>query len=114
MHELSIATAILDRVQAEAHRHQAHICKVGVRVGEISGVDPEALAFGFEVLVKDTDFEPLALIIETCPRVQRCCGCAHEFVAADSDTVCPKCGNAITVCVGGDELDIAFMETEDQ
>ena len=29
----------------------------------MAGVDPEALSFGFEVLVKDTDLDPLALEI---------------------------------------------------
>ncbi len=114
MHELSIATAILERVKAEAARHPgAHINKVGVRIGELAGVDPEALAFGFEALVKESVFEPLTLEIEFCARKQRCPACSREFEAANFETVCPQCGNTNTTIVGGDELDIAFMETED-
>ncbi|HET8667446.1 MAG TPA: hydrogenase maturation nickel metallochaperone HypA [Terriglobales bacterium] len=114
MHELSIATAILDRVAAEAQRHPgARFTKVGVRIGEISGIDPEALSFGFECLVKDSEFDPLSLAIEFCPRIQRCLACAHEFPAPDSMTGCPKCGHAHTTCIGGEELDIAYMEVEE-
>lgn len=114
MHELGIAAAILEKVEAEARRRPgARFTRVGVRVGEISGVDPDALSFGFECLVKDTTFDDLALEIESCPRVQRCSHCANDFPAADSMTACPKCGAADTTCIGGEELDIAFIELEE-
>lgn len=115
MHELSIASAILDKVIAEAQRHPgARFTKVGVRIGEISGVDPEALSFGFECLVKDTEFDPLPLEIDFRPRIQRCLSCAHEFPAPDSMTSCPKCSHEVTQCIGGEELDLAFIEVEDE
>jgi len=114
MHELSIAQAILDRVAVEAERHPtARFTKVGVRIGELAGVDPEALSFGFEVLVKDTPWDPLALEIQFLPRMQRCPGCGREFPAPDSATTCPQCGNLATLCIGGEELDIAYMEVEE-
>jgi hydrogenase nickel incorporation protein HypA/HybF len=114
VHELSIAAAILDSVQAQAERHNAHISKVGIRLGELSGVDADALAFGFEALIKDTDMEPLSLEIERRPRIQKCAECECEFPAPESQTACPQCGSGATSCVGGEELDIAFMELEDE
>jgi hydrogenase nickel incorporation protein HypA/HybF len=115
VHELSIAESILQRVAAEAERRPgARFLKVGVRVGELSGVDPEALTFGFECLVKDTPWEPMALEIQYCPRMQRCRACQHEFTAPDSATGCPRCGYALTTCVGGDELEVAFLELEEE
>lgn len=115
MHELSIASAILDKVAAQALCHPgARITKIGIRIGEISGVDPDALSFGFECLVKDTEFDPLPLEIEFRPRAQRCMSCSHEFLAPDSMTSCPKCGHEVTQCVGGEELDIAFIEVEEE
>jgi hydrogenase nickel incorporation protein HypA/HybF len=65
MHEFGIAQNILDAVRAEAAGHQpARPVKVGVRIGEMAGIDPNSLTFCFEVLVKDSDFEPLELSIE--------------------------------------------------
>lgn len=59
MHELSIADAILDAVRQEAAKHgSARVTKVCVRVGVLSGVEPEALSFGFSALVQGTDLEP--------------------------------------------------------
>ena len=52
MHEVGIANSVIEAVQAEvAARPGAVPLKVGVRVGELSGVEPAALAFGFEALV---------------------------------------------------------------
>lgn len=114
MHELGIAASILECVEKEAHRHPGvHISKVGVKVGELSGVDQDALQFGFEVLVKDTEFEPLALAIEYIPRIQRCAACEHEFRMTEFDPRCPLCGDFGTRCVSGEELDIAYMEVDE-
>jgi len=114
MHELGIAESILERVKQEsARRNGAHACKVGVRIGELSGVDPAALSFGFEALVKDTPFESLALEIDFRKRAQRCLACAREFETDLLFRACPDCGSEHTACVGGQELEIAFIELEE-
>ncbi len=65
MHELGIAESILDAVRKEAVVNSpARPVKVGVRVGALAGIDPDSLSFCFEVLVKGSDLEPLALAIE--------------------------------------------------
>jgi hydrogenase nickel incorporation protein HypA/HybF len=65
MHEVAIAGGILDAVRTElAARQPAKAVKVGVRVGEMAGIDRESLAFCFEALVKDSDLDPLELAIE--------------------------------------------------
>jgi hydrogenase nickel incorporation protein HypA/HybF len=113
MHELGIAASILDSVQAETDRRPgSHIHKVGVRIGELAGVDADALQFGFECLVKDTSFEPLELQIESVPRIQRC-RCGNEFRMTDYDPRCPACGEFMTQCVSGEQLEITYMEVEE-
>ena len=65
MHEVAIAGGILDAVRTElAARQPEKAVKVGVRVGEMAGIDPESLVFCFEALVKDSDLDPLELAIE--------------------------------------------------
>ena len=65
MHEVGIASGILDAVRQETAAHKpARATKVGIRIGAMAGVDPASLAFCFEALVKDTDLEPLELAIE--------------------------------------------------
>jgi len=113
MHELSIANSVLDAVRAEIQRRPgARLLKVGLRVGELAGVDPEALSFGFQALVQGTEFEAASLEIDARPRRQRCPECDREFIVRDYDTACPDCGAVRTECVGGDELELAYLEIE--
>jgi hydrogenase nickel incorporation protein HypA/HybF len=105
---------VLQEVQQEAQRHPGvRLRKVKVRVGELSGVNPEALGFSFEVLVRDAGLEPLELEIETCPRRQRCPTCLQTFAVPEYDLRCPSCGTAETEFAGGDELELASLDTED-
>jgi hydrogenase nickel incorporation protein HypA/HybF len=114
MHELGIASSILECVQTEAARRpNTRITKVGVKIGELAGVDRDALQFGFEVLVKDTEWEPVALELEYVPRMQRCSQCVYDFRMTDFDPRCPLCGECSTQCISGEELDIAYMEVEE-
>lgn len=65
MHEVAVAGGILEAVRAEAAaRRPSRPVKVGVRIGDMAGIDPESLAFCFEALVEGTDLEPLELEIE--------------------------------------------------
>jgi hydrogenase nickel incorporation protein HypA/HybF len=114
MHELSIAQSVLEAVQAEAVRHLgAKPAKVGLKVGELAAVDPDALRFGFEVLTRDTALEGLQLEIEFCPRRHRCLDCGTEFTVKAFDFRCPGCQSTRNDCIGGDQLEIAYLELEE-
>ena len=124
MHELSIASSIIEAVRAEADKHPgARVTKVGARIGVLSGVVPDALSFGFECLVKGTDLEPLALDIEILPRRQHCALCDLTFDVPDGHAAglafdfgrslaCPRCGRPETQFAGGDELEVGYLELE--
>lgn len=69
MHEMGIASSVIEAVRAEAARRPgARVTKVGMRIGELSGVDRESLTFCFEALVKDTELESAVLAIEDASR----------------------------------------------
>ena len=114
MHELSIAMSVIESLKGEARRRPgAKFTKVGLRIGELAGIDKDALTFGFEALVKETDWQALALDIESVPRRQRCPRCNLTFAVKDYEFACPNCGELETICAGGDELDIAYVELEE-
>ncbi len=114
MHELGIANSVLIAVRTEAARHPGSIPrKVGVKIGELAAIDADALRFGFDALVRDTDFALLQLEIELCPRRHRCTVCGHEFVVHDYEFRCPQCAALQSECIGGDELELAYIEVEE-
>lgn len=114
MHELSIVSSVLDQLEELKKQHNGAVfTKVGLRVGEVAGVDVDCLRFGFDCIVKDTPWETMALEIEQIPRRQRCPGCEAEFQAENWATACPHCGEAATLTIAGDELQIAYVEVEE-
>jgi len=114
MHELGIASAVLEAVRQEAQKRAgARVTKIGLRLGDMAGVDRDALSFSFEVLVKDTEFEQLTLEIQSCPLAYRCRACSATFNVSDYLTFCPHCGTSDTECVSGTELEVAYMEIEE-
>jgi len=115
MHEVGIANAILEAVSMEARRNGHGLpCRVGVRIGELAAVDPDALRFAFEALTRDTALARLTLVIEACPLRHRCCHCGEAFAVSDFLLECPRCGSTSTECIGGDELELSYWEVEDE
>lgn len=113
MHELGIAQSIVESVREEAARHGAgRVVRIGLRVGEMSGVNAEALRFSFQVIVQDTELAPAELDIEDVPLSYRCARCEHEFRVIDYVTACRSCGSCDTRATKGDELQIAYLEVE--
>ncbi len=114
MHELGIAEATLIAVQKEAARFPgARVTRIGMRIGELAGIDAAALQFAFEAILRGTDLDPLRVEIEQCPRKQKCLDCEQDFVVRDYDLQCPYCHSSRSDMVGGDELDLAFVEVEE-
>jgi hydrogenase nickel incorporation protein HypA/HybF len=114
MHELGIAEAVLNAIRTEAARYpNTRPAKAGVRIGELSGVNAEALQFCFEVIARSTEFESLKLEIEFCPRRQRCLECGGKFEVQDYELQCPRCASKASECIGGDELELVFLEVEE-
>jgi len=113
VHEMGIANSVLDAIRVERRRFpDGHICKVGVRIGELAGVNPDAMSFCFEALVRGTELEPIALEIEYCPRRYMCRVCGSSYIASIGSPACPECGGTDSHFLGGDELELAYLEVE--
>jgi hypothetical protein len=67
MHEMGIASSILEAVAKEELLYPGHrAVKVDVRIGKFAGVDAGSLRFCFEAIVKDTPRAALQLGIVPC------------------------------------------------
>jgi hypothetical protein len=73
----------------------------------------EALRFCFEVLARDTELDGLQLEIELCPRRHHCGDCNATFIVRDHDCRCPTCRQIAAECISGDELELAYVEVEE-
>jgi len=114
MHELSVAESIADSVR----RHPAlqggrKVRRIGVQVGDTSGVNAEALDFCFTIVVRGTELDGAALDLERVPVRFRCETCGHEFEPVEFNPRCPACGGERGRLAGGDELSLAYLELDD-
>lgn len=108
MHEMSIALAVIEQVEAAAARSgERAALTVRLRVGELAGVVPDALAFAFEVARAETVLCDAELVVESVPGRARCAGCAVEWaVGVPPDLCCPTCAGATAELLCGRELQI--------
>ena len=114
MHEMGIASSVLETAHREAaKRPGARVLKVGLRIGEWAGVDPESLRFCFDALVRGEGIHSPALEIEFLQRRNRCPLCGNVFALDRFQIECPQCGAEVTEPVSGDELELAFVELEE-
>lgn len=114
MHEMGIANSILHAVKTEiAKRPGSEAIEVGVRIGELAALDPESLQFCFDALKEDAGLPHLELTIQLCPRRHHCESCNTDFDVIHYDLHCPHCGKETILCVGGDELELAYLEVEE-
>ena len=110
MHELRIATEIIDIVQEEMTRRRlSKVTEVHLNLGALTGVDPEALAFGFEAATADTAMNGAALKINFIPVGGKCRSCKNDFELNEYVFICPKCGSSDLDINRGEELDIAYF-----
>jgi len=111
MHELSIAEAIIDAVVREKdERSLSKIATVGVKVGALSGVLPEALQFSFETAVAGTLLSETTLTLDLVPARGQCQRCSFTFEISDLLFRCPDCESEQVDVLSGWELDIAYLE----
>jgi hydrogenase nickel incorporation protein HypA/HybF len=119
MNELGIASSLLDTVRSKAAEFpRSRASRVGVRVGEWSGVDVEALRFCIESLATSSHMDGLRVEIDTLQNRNQCkrCGWVFRVVFREhqNDMRCPYCNShQTTALTGGTELDVSFVELEE-
>lgn len=114
MHELSIATAVVDRAADIAAEHQAvSVEMVRLRVGQLAGVVAAALRFSFGLAAEGTVVARAELVIEDVPALARCGACDGLFpVGSPPSLCCPHCDRGAEVLVSGRELELVEVRLE--
>jgi hydrogenase nickel incorporation protein HypA/HybF len=111
MHEVGLMQEALDLAMSEARRRGAsRIHRLILRVGRLAGVEPEALAFAFDMVALGTPAAEAEFTIEQVPVVCFCLGCRQEFEPDDFIFRCPGCGELSREVRRGRELELAGLE----
>lgn len=110
MHELSIATSLIERVLESAKASGlASVESVELEVGAMQLIVPDALTLAFEAVSKGTIAEHAGLELIDVPVKARCRDCGHEYPAAIDRYSCPECGQANAQIIAGQEIILKSM-----
>jgi hydrogenase nickel incorporation protein HypA/HybF len=112
MHELSIASAIIDT--AVRHAGGQRVTAVYIRAGQLRQVVPESLAFYFEHVARETPCEGARLELEVLPARLLCEACEHDWRLDEAVFRCPRCGAGEVRITAGEELEVESIEIEEE
>ncbi len=113
MHEFSIVMNILSIVEENAVNLDAKtVHEIEMDIGELSGVDYDALEFAMQHSKKSELLENAKLVINRIPARARCNSCHHEFELNDFYTPCPKCGKFDHDIFQGKELKVRAIKVD--
>ena len=111
MHEYSLMMALMERVEGEAASHGAlAVHRVRVRIGELSGVEPDLLDSAFAIVRAGTICERAALDIERVAARWECSRCRRPLDTG-ARLQCRACG-APAALAAGDEILLGQIELE--
>ncbi len=108
MHELSITRGIVATVVEHARGRK--ISGVTLRIGQLAGIELQALRFCFDLCAEGTVLDGATLHIDEVPARARCTECREALAIDKPVAVCPCDKRARLTIESGEELLIHSME----
>ena len=113
MHELSVASAVVEKVLEFVSVHSVKkVLAVRLEIGELSHIEAEQLRFCYVAITEQTPIQDSALEIETVEVVVNCERCRYRgrpkywddalSVGPIPTMECPNCGAAVEIAEGND------------
>jgi len=113
MHEMSLCEGVLHILEEHAVSQGFRRVKtVWLEIGALSGVEPEAMRFGFDVVMKGTLADGAVLEIIHLPGTAWCMQCGKSVPVKARFDACPDCGSYQLQVTAGDEMRIKELEVE--
>ena len=112
MHEYSLVESLVSRVEQEARRRNAiAVHRLSVRIGELSGVDPELFRTAYETFRAGTICANAPLDLTNVPASHSCPRCKAK-IARGAILRCPACDVPAQLDEGSDALLLDGIDLE--
>ena len=113
MHEMSLAEGVLQLIEDSARQQNfSSVSTVWLEIGELSGVEVEAMTFCFDAVTRDSVAQGARLEIITLPGTGWCMACALSVPMSEVFGECPHCGGHQMQVTGGTEMRLKELEVE--
>lgn len=108
MHELSVAMSIVEMVEERARQEGAKkVTRVELEIGDMAGIEYDALEFAWDVAVNNTLLEGSELVIDKIKATAVCNDCREKFPVTSSFDPCPNCGSIRSDVIRGKEMRVS-------
>lgn len=108
MHEMGYCHGVIHAVEARAAGRR--VARVGVRVGVLHRIVPDAFEQSFQLMAAGGVADGAGTDVTVVPCAAHCTACAARFEAADQAPACPTCGSLAVEVTGGDELVLEWVQ----
>ncbi|QIZ76430.1 hydrogenase maturation nickel metallochaperone HypA [Ferrimonas lipolytica] len=112
MHEMSLAEGIMQIVETQSKGHGNKVTKVILSLGELAGVEKEALEFGFEVVSNGTIAHGAILEYHPVSGSAFCFNCCAQVPLSKQGNPCPRCDGYQLTVIDGTQMQVKSMELE--
>ena len=113
MHEMSLCEGVLQVLQDNAKSKGFERVKtVWLEIGELSAVEPEAMRFCFDAVMRNTLADAARLEIIAVPGEAWCMQCGKTVQVKQRFDACPGCGSCQLQVTGGEDMIIKELEVE--
>lgn len=113
MHEMSLAEGIVQLLEDSATKNAfTRVKTVWLEIGQLAGVEVEAMRFCFDAVTRGGIAEGAKLEIEQTPGRGWCLDCSRDVAVAARYEPCPHCGGYRVTVSGGTEMRVTELEVE--
>ncbi len=121
MHELAMASSIVDAILNTAKKNDAiKVTEAVLEVGDMTMLNPEQLRFMMSILSEDTMLEDAEIIINMIPIEIECESCGFQGESKTDENQdhlmavarCPECENTQVHVIKGQECNVKTIKIE--
>ena len=113
MHEYSIVQSLLDSCEEHARKNSAtKVIKVEVKIGVLSGVEPQLLQTAFDTFKEETICSEAVFDMQIQPLVLHCNSCNFEFSPKEYKFKCQECESFDVIAIDGEQMYLMRLELQ--
>ena len=113
MHEYSIVQSLIDSCYENAKANNASkVTKVVVKIGVMSGVEPDLLQTAFDTFKEDTICDGAEFILNIQQILVKCNSCQAESTLSKLEYHCPNCNSSDLKILDGEDMYLMQLELE--
>jgi hydrogenase nickel incorporation protein HypA/HybF len=110
---MSLAESVLQLIEDSAKTNGfTRVRTVWLEIGQLAGVEAEAMRFCFDAVTRGSIADGAALEIIATPGSGRCTDCGRTVAVTARYEPCPACGGYAVQIAGGAEMRVRELDVE--